>query len=154
MHGHKQTAALAAILSPLNIVPSDITARIPEEPQRRHMRDTRDPDFRAEVRLNDVALRDEQGEPNRAGLTQLEEMNAGVTDLWLYFLGLYTKQNKNQQGRRMKTRGAESYNSNKDERRFASFYTPGVTACECESPSNLSGQTQTRPATQHPCRHF
>ncbi|KAK5603009.1 hypothetical protein CRENBAI_014504 [Crenichthys baileyi] len=92
------------------------------------MRDTRGPDFRVEVRLNDVALRDEQGGPNRAGLTQLEEMNAGVTDLWLYFLRLYTKQNKNQRRRRVKTGGAESYTSNKDERGFASFHTPGVTA--------------------------
>lgn len=55
-HTHYRSAVLAVILSPLDIVPSDRIARIPEEPQCRHMGDTQGLSFRVEVGLNDVVL--------------------------------------------------------------------------------------------------
>lgn len=58
MHTSKicRSAILAVILSPLDIVPNDRIARIPEEPQWRHMGNTQGPSFRVEVGLNNVAL--------------------------------------------------------------------------------------------------
>lgn len=59
-HTSYTSAVLAVILPPptssLNIVPSDSIARIPQEPQWRHMGDTQGLSFRVEVGLNDVAL--------------------------------------------------------------------------------------------------
>lgn len=54
-HRHR-AAVLAVILSHLQIVPSDRTARFLGEPQWRHMGDTQGLSFRAEVGLNDVAM--------------------------------------------------------------------------------------------------
>lgn len=55
MRTHYRSAVLAVILSPVHIVPSDRIARIPKEPQWRHMGDTQGLSFRVEAGLNDVA---------------------------------------------------------------------------------------------------
>lgn len=47
---------LAEILFPLMIVPNGINAKIPAEPQWRHIEDTKGLSFRVEVELNDVTL--------------------------------------------------------------------------------------------------
>lgn len=49
-HTPCRSRVLTVILPPFNIVPSDIIARIPEEPQWRHMGDTQRLSFRVEGR--------------------------------------------------------------------------------------------------------
>lgn len=155
------SAVLAVILSPLDIVPSDRTARIPEEPQWRHMGDIQGLGFRVEVGFNDVVLSKKELKSVGSGLGGLDIrvlasrrprpgcQTEQCVHRWKCFCALIRNRTRNsrdeKEGREFQLSPLKLDRAEDDSAHtlfsLASSHTPVVTACTCAFVNSFKSNT-------------